>query len=252
MNHAAAGKYSGVRAMTTRQHPPQDSDPPLIGIMMLDTEFPRIPGDVGNPGTFSFPVRYETVSGASAERVVRRADPLLLPPFLEAARKLEALGVKALATSCGFLALFHQELVRAVNIPVFSSSLLQVYQARAVIQPGQEVGIIAADSRRLTPRHFAGLGLCPPPKAVVGLEESKEFSAVFFNNKLRLDREKLEQEVVAAARQLIQRHPRVGAVVLECTNLPPYAGAVQKVCGLPVFDVVTLINYAYLVVHNDF
>ncbi|MCF8038151.1 MAG: aspartate/glutamate racemase family protein [Desulfohalobiaceae bacterium] len=234
--------------ITSRLHPFQDSDHPLIGIIMLDTEFPRIPGDVGNPGTFSFPVRYEIVNGASAERVVHQADPLLLPPFLEAARKLETQGVKALATSCGFLALFHQELVRAVNIPVFSSSLLQVYQARAIIKRDQEVGIIAADSRRLTPRHFAGLGLSPPPKAVVGLEGAGEFSAVFFNNKPHLDREKLEQEVVAVARQLIQRHPRVGALVLECTNLPPYAGAVQEFCGLPVFDVVTLINYAYAVV----
>ncbi|MFW6055231.1 MAG: aspartate/glutamate racemase family protein, partial [Thermodesulfobacteriota bacterium] len=126
------------------------------------------------------------------------------------------------------------------------------HQARAVIKADQEVGIITADSRSLRPQHFAGLGLSPPPKAVVGLEEAQEFTAVFFNNKLRLDRERLEQEVVAAARQLIQRHPRVGAVVLECTNLPPYAGAVRRACGLPVFDVVTLINYAYLVVHNGF
>ena len=238
--------------MIIGQHPFQDSGHPLIGIIMLDTEFPRIPGDVGNPGTFSFPVRYEIVSGASAERVVRQADPLLLPPFLDAARKLETLGVKALATSCGFLALFHQELVRAVNIPVFSSSLLQVHQAGAIIRKDQEVGIITADSRSLTAKHFSGLGVSPPPTAIIGLEVAEEFPAVFLQNQDRLDREKLEQEVVAAARQLIQRHPRIGAVVLECTNLPPYAGAVQEFCGLPVFDVVTLINYAYLVVHNGF
>ena len=86
---------------------------------MLDTVFPRIPGDIGNAATFSFPVRYKVVKGASPQRVVKEADTRLLEPFIEAARSLEKEGVKAIGTSCGFLAIFQRELADAVDIPVF-------------------------------------------------------------------------------------------------------------------------------------
>ena len=224
------------------------SNPPCIGIIKLDTAFPRLVGDVGNPRTFPFPVRYETVSGASPERVVKQADPSLLRPFLQAARKLEASGVTALTTSCGFLAIYQQELARAVNIPVFSSSLLQIHLAGAIIQKGQEVGIITADSLSLTPAHFSGLGLAEPPRAVVGLEEAEEFSAVFLGNRPRLERRKLEQDMSLACDELMRRFPEIGAVVLECTNMPPFAPIIRQKTGLPVFDVVSLIHYAYAVV----
>lgn len=229
---------------------PRHPAPPFIGIIMLDTVFPRLVGDVGNPRTFPFPVRYETAKGASPQRVVKGGDPKLLQPFLDAARKLENLGAGALATSCGFLAIFQKELAGALNIPVFGSSLLQIHQARAILQKDREVGIITADSQSLTPEHFSGMDLWPP-RAVVGLEKADEFSAVFLGNRAGLNREKLKREMSWAGDDLIQRYPRVGAVVLECTNMPPFARMVQQRTGLPVFDAVTMIHYAYSVIRNN-
>lgn len=49
----------------------------------------------------------------------------------------------------------------------------------------------------------------------------------------------------SAANHLVRKHPDVGAIILECTNMPPYADTVRQVTGLPVFDAVTMINYAY-------
>ncbi len=221
---------------------------PSIGIIMLDTVFPRLVGDVGNPKSFPFPVLYETVSGASPERVVARADPALLQPFCNAGRRLKAKGVKALFTSCGFLAIFQQELVEALDIPVFSSSLLQIHQVRAILPPDQEIGIITANSRSLGPQHFAGLGITRPPQAIVGLQEAEEFPAVFLGNKMTLDPAKVLGEMSQATRILLQDYPQVGAVILECTNMSPYALAVQQISGLPVFDVLTMIHYVYQVV----
>ncbi|MCG8438608.1 MAG: hypothetical protein MI751_11030, partial [Pseudomonadales bacterium] len=145
---------------------PGEEPPPSMGLIMLDTVFPRIPGDVGNPDTFSFPMIREVVEGASPERVVKEADPTLLKPFIEAAQRLEARNVGAIATSCGFLAVFHRELASAVNIPVFSSSLLQVHTARSVMAEGRTVGVITASKSALTRRHFAGVGITEPPPAV--------------------------------------------------------------------------------------
>ncbi len=221
---------------------------PVFGIIMLDTVFPRIPGDVGNPDTFSFPVLYKVVKGANPTRVVKDADPLLLQLFIEAAGNLEREGVKAIATSCGFLAVFHRELVNAVNVPIFTSSLLQVHSAHAIIKKEQKVGIITASRKSLTCKHLAGVGIQSYPLAIIGMDETEEFASVFIEGKETVDVEKCRREMVSAAAKLVDSHPDVGAIVLECTNMPPYAKDIQQTTGRPVFDVVTMINYAYTAV----
>lgn len=192
-----------------------------IGIIMLDTVFPRIPGDIGNAGTFPFPVRYKIVRGASPQRVVKEADSRLLEPFLDAARSLESGGVKAIATSCGFLAIFQRELVDAVDIPVFSSSLLQVPMAQAMINRRRKVGILTASAASLTNRHFAGIGIEDIPVVVMGMEDAEEFTEVFIEGKPALDPEKVRKEMIRAAERMALLHPDIGALVLECTNMPP-------------------------------
>ena len=218
---------------------------PVFGIIMLDTVFPRISGDVGNPETFPFPVRYEVVKGANSTRVVKDADPSLLQPFIDAARALESNGVQAVATSCGFLSLFHRELVNAINVPVFSSSLLQVPLIHQIISKSLKIGIITAHKQSLTDRHLAGVGIQSYPLAIIGMDDAEEFTAVFIEGKTTLDSEKCREEMISAAKRLIALHPDVGAIVLECTNMPPYAKDIQDVTGLPVFDIVTMIHYGH-------
>lgn len=217
-----------------------------IGIIMLDTSFPRIPGDVGNASTFPFPVRYKIVQDASPQRVVKEADPKLIQPFIEAAQSLEKAGVKAIATSCGFLAIFQQELVNSVNIPVFSSSLIQVHLANQIIKKNQKVGVLTARAQSLTQRHFAGVGIQDIPMVIMGMEDAEEFTNVFIEGKSCLDYEKVRLEMVRAATKLVESSPDIGAIVLECTNMPPFAKAVQEAVKLPVFDVVTMLKYMYV------
>src|SRR5262249_61328178 len=96
-----------------------------VGILLLDTQFPRIPGDIGNAATFDFPVLYHRVAGASADRVVRHGRRELLPSFIEGARALEREGARAITTSCGFLAMFQEAVAAAVSVRVFTSVLLR-------------------------------------------------------------------------------------------------------------------------------
>ncbi len=216
-----------------------------IGIIMLDTVFPRIPGDVGNASTFPFPVRYKIVKGASSQRVVKEADPTLLQPFIDAARELEREGVKAITTSCGFLAIFQKQMADAVRIPVFSSSLLQVHLAQTLISSSQKVGILTARAQTLTPRHLAGVGIENIPVVIEGMDDAAAFSSTFVEGNPLCDVDKCRQEMVEAAQRLKTNHPEVGILVLECTNMPPFAKTVQEVVQIPVFDVVTLIHYVH-------
>ncbi len=217
-----------------------------VGVLLLDTRFPRIPGDIGNAATFDFPVRYHRVAGASSDRVVRVGDRDLLPLFIEGARLLEREGVQAITTSCGFLARFQDDLAAAVRIPVFTSSLMLVPLVHRMLPPHRAVGIMTVDASALSAEHLAGAGITQGMRVVVtGLETEKEFTRVLLGDLPTLDVEASRAEHVAVARRMLAAHPELGAIVLECTNMPPYRADVQAVTGLPVFDVTSLVRMVH-------
>jgi Asp/Glu/hydantoin racemase len=214
-----------------------------VGVLMLDTRFPRIAGDIGNPSTFDFPVRYHRVRGASPDLVVKSDGRAVLPLFVEGARLLEREGVRAITTSCGFLARFQEELAASVRVPVFTSSLMLVPIVHRMLAPGRIVGIMTVDASALDRRHLEGAGVRPDMDVVVaGLETEREFSRVLLGDLATLDVEIARAEHVTVARRLVAAHPEVGAIVLECTNMPPYRREIQDATGLPVFDVTTLVR----------
>ena len=217
-----------------------------VGILMLDTRFPRIAGDMGNATTFPFPVRYHRVGGASPERVVRGGAEGLLPAFVDGARALEREGVGAITTNCGFLVKFQRELASAVSVPVFTSSLLLVPLVHRMLSPGRRVGVLTVDAASLSAEHLEGAGIgAEVPLAVAGLEGEKEFTRVMLGDEMELDVDLAREEHVRVARRLITEHPDVGAIVLECTNMPPYTADIQRETGRPVFDITTLVRMAH-------
>jgi Asp/Glu/hydantoin racemase len=211
-----------------------------IGILMLEARFPRVPGDMGNALTWPFPVLYHVVPGASPDLVVRRGAAGMLEPFVEAGRALIRQGAEAVATNCGFLALFQAELSEALAVPVATSALMQVPMVQALLPPGRRVGVLTVSAASLGPEHLARAG-CPADTPVVGTEGGAEFSRVLLENEPALDVEAARADLVAAGRRLVERHPEVGAIVLECTNMPPYARDVRAATGLPVFSMVDYV-----------
>jgi len=214
-----------------------------LGILMLDARFPRIPGDMGNATTWPFPVLYRVVRGASPEKVVLQGARGLLPDFIDAAQDLVRLGAEAITTNCGFLSLFQRELAAAVGVPVATSSLMQVPWVQATLPPGKRVGLVTVSAATLTPDHLAAAGV-PLDTPLVGTEGGREFFRVLIKGESEdMDVALAAQDVVDAGRALVAGHPEVGAIVLECTNMPPYAAALQAAVGLPVFDIYSMITW---------
>ena len=209
-----------------------------LGILMLDTRFPRIEGDIGNPKSFDFPVIFRTMKGiGSADAVAAHPDrPRVLAALKANAEALAAEGAVGLSTSCGFLALYQKELEALSPVPVATSALLHI---RAL--EGRRVGVITASAQNLTPAHLEAVG-APGDTPVEGLPTDGSFAATFLRNGLTLDRDAVEREAVATGRALLARHPEVDTIVLECTNLPPYKMVLQKALGVPVFDVLDLLK----------
>jgi Asp/Glu/hydantoin racemase len=214
-----------------------------LGILMLEARFPRIPGDMGNALTWPFPVLYRVVKGASPERVVLNGAAGLLPDFLAAAAELVSFGAEAITTNCGFLSLFQREIAAHVGVPVATSSLMQVPWVQAMLPPGQRVGVITVSGSSLTPRHLEAAGV-PADTPFVGTEDGVEFFRVLIlGEKQDMDVGLAARDILEAGRRLMAAHPDVGAIVLECTNMPPYAHGLRAALGVPVFDIYSLVTW---------
>ena len=214
-----------------------------LGILMLDARFPRIPGDMGHAGTWPFPVLYRVVPGATPARVVLDGAAGLLPRFLDAAAELVAIGAEAITTNCGFLSLFQRELAEHVGVPVMTSSLMQAPWVQATLPAGRRVGLVTVCAGSLTPAHLQAAGVAPDTP-IAGTEGGREFFRVLIRAEATdMDVDLARQDVLDAGRDLVRRHPEVGAIVLECTNMPPYAAAMQADLGLPVYDIFSMVSW---------
>ena len=213
-----------------------------VGILMLDTVFPRIPGDIGHAGTWPFAVLYKVVRGASPGQAVRARAEGLLGGFLEAARELVADGADGITTNCGFLALFQKELAAACKVPVASSSLMQVASVEAMLPPGRRAGIITISAEHLTKEHLAAAGV-PEGVPVVGTGGGAEFARVILDDERQMDVTLARQDLLETGRRLMRDHPGTGAVVLECTNMVPYAADLRQALGVPVYSIYSFVTW---------
>ena len=205
-----------------------------LGILMLQTRFPRPLGDVGHPQTFSCRVLRRVVAGATPSRIVRERDSAALPPFVDAARALVAEGADAITTSCGFLARWQRELQAAVPVPVWTSSLLQL------AGQGSGFGVITIDAASLGAPEFDAVG-ADPRTPVEGIRAGSALHRSLLEDLPTLDMDDARTQVLEAGRRLRARVPDLHTLVLECTNLPPYAPALREDSGCRVLDITTLV-----------
>jgi Asp/Glu/hydantoin racemase len=213
-----------------------------LGILMLETRFPRIPGDIGNALTWPFPVLYHVVRGASPGRVVRDRAEGLLPAFIDGARALVALGADGITSGCGFLSLFQREIAQAVGVPVAISSLMQVPLVERLLPAGKRVGILTISAATLSAEHLDAAGTARDTP-IVGTDGGREFSRAILGDEPRLDIAAAERDVLEAGEALLARHADIGAIVLECTNMAPYAQALARHVHRPVFDIVSFLTW---------
>ncbi len=222
-----------------------------IGILMLDTVFPRLLGDIGNAATYPFPVRYKIVKNASLSKVMGKIPANeLLEPFIEAAIEMEREGVKAITTSCGFLAPFQQELADSVRIPVFTSSLMMAPWISQMLGKGRKVAIFTERAKNMTEDHFNKVGWSSKdiPVIVKGMPVDAYFPKIYCDDGLEAETELLLHDMEQMTREHMIDHPDTGAILFECTNMGPFTRAVQEIAGVPVFGINQLITFVHAAV----
>ena len=212
-----------------------------VGILMVKSTFRRYHGDVGNAQTFDFPVQYRIVEDAVPSRMTELHSSSLLEPFKKAADELIEAGVDGITTTCGFLSIYQRELADHCSVPVASSSLLQVPMVERMLPTGKRVGILTYNGEVLNGPYLDAVGIAQDTP-VVGLPRSSNFVRWIKEGDNSVTFDTLREEVVAAAERMVAENPDVGAIVNECTNLAPFTRDIHERLGVPVFDVITMIN----------
>ena len=221
-----------------------------VGILLLDVRQPFVPGDVGNATSYDYPVLYRTVPGAHPSRVFV-GDPELNDAVLETARELVDQGVKGISSDCGFFINFQDMLAEAVDVPVFLSSLLQLPLVSSFLGRDQTLGVLTANTSALGNQVLELSGISPERELVIrGMQDNAQWNTAFKDPAEVVDTDIIEREVVNEAIALQKSSPRLGAIVLECSLMPPYASAVHEATGLPVYDFMSVINLFQRATHQ--
>lgn len=214
-----------------------------IGILYIDqVHYPLLPGNVVNAWTYDFPVRMSAIPGLTNEQVFR-GDAGVVDALVAAGLRLQQEGVRAVTGACGFFGNFQQQLAGALDVPVAMSSLVQIPWIRTVIGPGRRIAVLSANGPAVSDDLLAACGVDRRDDLLLAdLGGAAEFSAII-GNRGGFDDDLVRQEVVDAARRLVDGHADVGAVLLECSDMPPYSADIQAAVGRPVFDFITLIRW---------
>ena len=213
-----------------------------IGLLMMDTDFPRIPGDLGNAETWPFPMLYRVIRGATPQRVNTNREGWILDAFIAAGKEMVADGADGLTTSCGFLTLYQADLAAACGVPVAASSLMQAPFVERLLAPGKRAGILTMSTDILQADHLAAAGIASDTP-VQGCQDGREFPLVMRRGDQFMDVGLSEIDVLEAGEALVRRHPEFGAVVMECTNMPPFARTLSERIAMPVFTIYSFLTW---------
>ena len=226
-----------------RTNPNAESYGQSVGILLLDAHMPFPPGDVANASTYRYPVIYRRVPGLATDVCLAGA-PEYAEAVVEGARELARQGVRGISSDCGFMLQYQQAAADAVDVPVALSSLLQLPLIERSLAPDRPIGVLTADSSNLSVDFLERAGVEPRnPIVIRGMQDEPEFRTSILEPKGTMDTDLITEETVAKAREMKDEFPALGAILLECSLMPPYAAAVQQAVGVPVFDFVSLIDF---------
>ncbi|KAL2680336.1 hypothetical protein Neosp_007933 [[Neocosmospora] mangrovei] len=211
--------------------------PPPLGFLAVEVNIFRPPGDPYNDKTWPFPLIREKVTGTSESQIVTSTayDDAFIERFVAAGQRLAERGADTKD---------HGRLAARLPIPIATSSLMQVPSLRALIPANKAIGVLTYDSTRLGDAHLLALDIKPEDVRIWGTPDDGHLRGICARGET-YDAERLQKELVDQARAMTSRYPEIAVVVLECTNMPPYADAIQRAINLPVYDVYTMGTWFY-------
>jgi len=237
---------------------PDKSAMPAIGILRIDYTYPAALGDAAHPNSYYYRTPHATWNGLSFE-AAQAAKPLTKEQrhaMVAALTALEKEGVMGIAGDCGFLMNYQEEARAVAKVPTFISALLQCSILTSLFSMDECILVLTANGRALLPHMPKLLSACGVTKPeqqrrfiVAGCESLPGFDAVAKGEKV--DVELVMPHVVSLVQSVVAKNPLIRAVLLECTELPPYADAIRHAVKLPVLDAITLVDFFHAAIDDN-
>lgn len=238
---------SGNDSCYVRNIPNQQVAGYSVGIVYIENvNYPMMPGNVVNAYTYDFPVRMAPVPNLTNIRLFE-GDPTIADDIIQAAKHMvEKEGVRAICSACGFFGNYQKVVAEALDVPVAMSSLVQIPLIQTMLRPSQKIGIITASGESMSDKLFSNCNITDTDNLVIqDARYTKHFANAVVDNSGYFDNGKARDEVVGLAKELLKKDGNIGAILLECSDMPPYAAAIQAETQLPVFDFITLIRWLH-------
>lgn len=223
-----------------------------LGIMILDEVYPAFPGDIRNPSAYPYPIQYSIVKNVDCDMLIRGEDKNpCRKPILEAAKELEKMGCRAILSECGYFAYFQKDVKEHVNLPTFMSSLVQYPWIQQSIGSQKSIGIMCAEKNQLKDEHLLAVDIDLSSNFVIaGARDDYKVTQFesLWNHTLgegEADYKTNEKELVEMTKNFANKNPNIGALLLECTGMTPFARSMQRAVDLPVYSWGTLLDFAY-------
>jgi len=219
-----------------------------IGLVQIRANLPMMPGNMGNATTFDFPMLYREMNVDNAMDVMKpERTQNFTDGIVEAAKWLELQGVSAIVANCGFFGHYQKVVQERIDTPFFSSSLMMMPMLVQSMPRNKKVGVLTANGPLLESGvAMENCGLSRELQAsrvvVEGCENDPEFASVMMGNGT-MDAAAFERDILEGIKRLLKKDKDIAAIMLECTELPPHAVAVQKLVRMPVWDYTSMVNF---------
>ena len=228
---------------------PSSSLPPL-GYVGVEVHFTRTAGDGANPKTWLFPLLREEAAGTTLNDLINTSpySSDFLDKIVAAAQRLVDQGCVGIITDCGFLAKMQRELAEKIDVPVAASALCQLPSILGWVPPSKSVGVVTFDGKTLGDEHLRGAGVREEDLRrvfITGAPLGGLLRSTVDEGRREFDHYGIESEMVRCVQELVKGKPGISAVLLECTQMAPFADAIQKAVRLPVYDIHTLGCWFY-------
>lgn len=220
-----------------------------VGVLVIETRHPLLPGNLQDARTFSHPVLYGRVrvpDGLS----LSSGHPDILGAIITAAQDLADQGVGALVGACGSFGFYQREVAKSFDLPVFMSIMTQVPFILQSLGPHRKLCVVAAWRAALDLRLFEACGITDTTRLVIKEMAGQQEFERMLSGEGSIDPDALRLEVLSVISAAVREEPQIGGIVLQCSDLPPFAFDVHNATGLPVFDAALLIEWVQMAVER--
>lgn len=215
-----------------------------VAVLHIASRYALFPGNPQHAGSFSFPVLYEEVEIDKLDDLFSGAD-YIGQRLLEAAQRAIDNGARSIVGACGSFA-YHQRFVtERLPVPAYLSVLTQLPLLQSAML-GSGLGVICASASAMNERVYEQCGVADTGGLTIAEMIGRPEFDRFIAGERDIDFDKLSRETSEAARELKATDPKLAGILLQCSDLCPFAPGLQSESGVPVFDAALLIRWAHM------